>query len=305
MKAVNWQFCGINTLLNILLLSSLNLSTAQAQPSSVIDEIKRTGLLRIAVREDAVPFGYRDLNDNWTGICIDFIDILKNQVIQELNQPIILVKLFKSTLFNRFELVNDQVVYLECGPNTIRSDLPYQVTFSNPIFLTGTQFLIRADDRRRFRADPSLKGFTIGALRNTTNLRFVTEKYPQATIREFQGSTGRLRGVQSLQQGKIDAFASDGILLIGEALLQNLSLGTDYLIYPQYPLDCEEYGVIIPKDDPQWQSIVNAAIAAPATQELYKKWIGPVFPAVEKTQNYCRQSDRLTVPTDEQVDSDQ
>ncbi len=305
MKFWDRRSLAIKTVMNSLLLFSLNLAPVQAQTSSVIEEIKRTGLLRIAVREDAVPFGYRDLNDNWTGICIDFVEILKNQVIQELNQPIILVKLFKSTLFNRYELVNDQVVYLECGPNTIRTDLPYQVTFSDPIFLTGTQFLIKAENRRRFRSDPTLKGFTIGALRNTTNLRFVTEKYPQATIREFQGSTGRLRGVQALQQGKIDAFASDGILLIGEALLQNLSLGTDYLIYPQYPLDCEEYGVIIPKDDPQWQNIVNAAIAAPATQELYKKWIGPIFPAVEKTQNYCRQMDSTTIPNDDQLDSDQ
>ena len=40
----------------------------RAQEASVIQEIKKTGLLKIAVREDAVPFGYRDLNNNWTGI---------------------------------------------------------------------------------------------------------------------------------------------------------------------------------------------------------------------------------------------
>ncbi|MEB3310102.1 MAG: amino acid ABC transporter substrate-binding protein [Snowella sp.] len=304
MKVEKQPFWRIQAFINSLLLFSLTLAPVQAQTTSVIEEIRRTGLLRVAVREDAVPFGYRDLNDNWTGICIDFIEILKNQVIQELNQPIILVKLFKSTLFNRFELVSDQVVYLECGPNTIRQDPPQEIAFSNPIFLTGTQFLIRADDRGRFRSNRSFKGLVIGGLRNTTNLRFVAEKYPQATIQEFQGTTGRLRGVQALQQGKIDAFASDGILLIGEALLQNLSLGREYLIYPKYPLDCEEYGLIIPQDDPQWQRLVNTAIANPATKEVYKKWIGPVFPAVEQTQNYCRQVDGSAVPDDE-PDSEQ
>jgi hypothetical protein len=103
--------------------------------ATILEEIKRTGLLRIAVREDAVPFGYRDLNENWTGICIDFLEILRNQVRRELDQPIILIKLFKSTLFNRFDLVNDKVVALECGPNTIRDNLSYNIDFSDPFFL--------------------------------------------------------------------------------------------------------------------------------------------------------------------------
>ncbi len=286
------SFCLIKRLIISLLISSCLPYSVNAQEISVIEEIRRTGLLKIAVREDAVPFGYRDLNNNWTGICLDFVEILRNQVRQELDQPIILVKLFKSTLFNRFELVDSKVVFLECGPNTIRKDLAYKISFSDPIFLTGTQFLIKTEDKNKIRLNSDFKGIKIGGLRDTTNLKFITEKYPLATIREFQGVTGRLRGVQALQQGKIDAFVSDGILLIGEALLQNLSLGRDYLIFPEYPLECEEYGLILPSNDPQWQNLVNRAIANEDIQTLYQKWIGPVFPAIEQTRNYCRPSEK-------------
>lgn len=294
-------FIRIKKLIISLVLFSCLPYSVRAQDRSVLEEVKKTGLLRIAVREDAVPFGYRDSNDNWTGICIDFLEILRNQVRRELDQPIILIKLFKSTLFNRFDLVNDKVVTLECGPNTIRDNLSYNIDFSDPFFLTGTQLLIRAEDKNRIRLNPNLNGITIGGLRDSTNLEFIAQKYPLATIRAFQGVTGRLRGVQALQQGKIDAFVSDGILLIGEALLQNLSLGQDYLIFPEYPLECEQYGMIIPSNDSQWQALVNKTIATKEAQALYQKWIGPVLPAIEQTRNYCRQLD--TIPPTDSIDS--
>jgi polar amino acid transport system substrate-binding protein len=275
-----------------------------AQNKTVFQEIQRTGLLKVAVREDAVPFGYRDLNNNWTGICLDFMALLKQEVIRKLDRPTILVKLFKSTLFNRFDLVDDGVVYLECGPNSIRANLDYKnVTFSEPFLLTGTQLLIREADKSRINPNSSLPGITIGVLRNTTNFQFIREKYPEATIQEFQGVTGRLRGVQALRQEKIDAFASDGILLLGEALLQNLALGTDYLMIPKIPLNCEAYGLILPNHDPEWKALVDETIKNYAARQLYQKWIGPVLPEIESAIKYCEQ--QKTTPLENNQINDQ
>ncbi|MGL5033778.1 MAG: amino acid ABC transporter substrate-binding protein [Microcystaceae cyanobacterium] len=261
-----------------------------AQEPSVLEQIKQTGLLKVALREDAVPFGYRDFNNNWTGVCLDLVALLKQRVIKELDQPVILVKLFKSTLFNRFDLVNDNVVYLECGPNTIRKDLSYdRVTFSEPFLFTGTQLLIRAADKQKINADGDLSGSNIGVLRYTSNAEFIRDRYPQATIQEFQGATGRLRGVQALRQEKIDAFASDGILLVGEALIQNLELGKDYVIVPKNPLNCESYGLILPQGDPVWLNLVNEMLKSEESRQLYRKWFGEILPQIEFTNNYCRQ----------------
>ncbi|MFM8296767.1 MAG: amino acid ABC transporter substrate-binding protein [Microcystaceae cyanobacterium] len=273
-----------------LLLPNGGLLLAQEPPApTVLETIRTTGLLKIAIREDAVPLGYRDLNNDWSGICLDFAAILKRQVINKIQQPAILVKLFKSTLFNRFDLVNDQVVYLECGPNSIRQDLSYDnVTFSQPFLWTGTQFLIRAADKQRVNPNGSLAGLKIGVLRYTTNEKLIQERYPQATIQIFQGATGRLRGVQALRQERIDAFASDGILLLGEALSQNLAIGQDFLIVPPVPLNCEQYGLILPRQDPQWIELINQTLALPEAKSLNQKWLGPIFPQVQKVINYCQ-----------------
>ncbi len=266
-----------------------NVDSILTQPSPILEDIQKTGLLKVAVRKDAVPFGYLDLNNQWTGICIDFIAVLKQQVTERLNNPFILVKLYESTLFNRFELLSENVVALECGPNTIRSDLAGKVAFSEPIFQTGTQFLVPTSSLLNFNPNGRLQDKTIGILRNTSNAQFLTERYPDAQFREFQGVTGRTRGVQALMQGKIDAFASDGILLFGEALLLNIQLGPTYRIIPKAPLDCVEYGLILPANDSAWQGLVNQAIALPETKAIYQKWVGPLLPALDSVRSYCNQ----------------
>jgi polar amino acid transport system substrate-binding protein len=198
-----------------------------------------------------------------------------------------MVKMYQSSLFNRFSLIDESVASLECGPNTIRDDLPYQVTFSEPFLITGTQLLIRAEDLPQFTGNEDLTGERIGVLRATSNLDFLKANYPRADLLVFQGSTARRRGIQALVQKKIDAFASDGILLFGEALLLNLAFSRDYLLYPSLPLDCQKYGLILPKGDPQWQALVNEVVNSPESQEIYRKWIGLIFPAIQEVQAYC------------------
>lgn len=113
---------------------------SKVKSETILEEINRTGLLKVGIREDAVPFGYRDLNNNLTGLCLDFINVFHQQLKKQLNKEIILIKIYKSTLFNRFDLVSDRIIYLECGPNTIRDIPDYNVQFSNPFLLQGLSY---------------------------------------------------------------------------------------------------------------------------------------------------------------------
>jgi polar amino acid transport system substrate-binding protein len=260
-----------------------------ATAETVLEAIKRTGELKVAIREDAFPLGYRDAdNASLSGICLDFINILKIKIKQVLNQEVLAVKLYQSTLLNRFDLIKDKIAYLECGPNTIQPSLEKNIDFSDSFFVTGTRFLIRAEESQKFNPNGSLQGLTLGVLHDTTTQALLAKKYPLAKLEEFQGVTGRRRGIQALQQRKIDAFASDGILLLGEASLQNLAIGLDYLLVPQTPLDCEFYGLILPKNDPQWRDLVNAAIAtAKAEKTPYQQWFSTILPEIQKTTAFC------------------
>ncbi len=281
----NFNIYGIVFNLFLLIFSTV---PSHGQEETVLERIEKTGLLKVGIREDAVPFGYRDINGDLEGLCLDFIAVLREELKQELNKEVIAIKLYKSTLFNRFELVSDRIVDIECGPNTIRELPEYQIQFSNPFFLTGTQLLIEADKAKMIDPDGSLENVNIGVLKNTTNEQLIAETYPLANLVQFQGVTGRYRGIQALRGDKIDAFASDGILLVGEAIVQDLRLGVDYLLIPNNPIDCEKYGLILPDNDPQWVSFINSLIGTSPARNLYLNWFGDIAKQLESIQSFCR-----------------
>jgi polar amino acid transport system substrate-binding protein len=262
---------------------------------TVLEKIRKDGVFKVAVREDAAPFGYLDANKNLTGYCLDFIDLVKNEIQDELNIKILAIRLLKSTSSNRFDLIEGQSAYLECGPNTISNNISRKIDFSQSFFDTGLQFLIRKSDEKKIDINGTLQGLNIGLIDNTTTENFIKERYPSANIKEFLGLTGRTRGVQALKQNSqdaqsrqdyLDGFASDGILLSSELALQGLS-SEDYVLIPEQPLTCDRYGMILPQNDSTWRDLVNSVVNSKKEQKIWEKWFRKVFSYSKVDKNSC------------------
>ena len=277
----------MNRHLVFCLFSSLSLLifSAPASAENTLEKIQRTGVLNVAIREDAAPFGYRDGRGNLRGYCLDFFALLESQLIQKLERNTLSIKLLKSSVNNRFSLVTDEVIDLECGPNTIRDNPPENIDFSSSFFITGTQFLVKKDSSINPQGD--LDGAILGVISNTTTARLIAERYPNATLRKYRGVTARSRGLQAVAQNKIDAMISDGILLRAQAQQQGLS-SIDYPLIPDIPLTCDRYGMIIPAEDPDWQDFINTAINSPAAETISQAWFGNVFNYILPAKDFCR-----------------
>ena len=256
-----------------------------ANAEATLEKIQRTGVLDVAIREDAAPFGYLNANDNLRGYCLDFFTLLEEQLIERLDRNTLSVKLFKSIPANRFDLVARDIVDIECGPNTIRSDVPENTAFSTSFFVTGTQFLVRKKNAAEIDRDS--EDLVLGVINNTTTEEFVTQRYRLATIRRYRGATARTRGVEAVAQGQIDGMASDGILLIAEAQRQQLS-AAEYVLEPEIPLTCDRYGMIIQSNDPQWQDFVNSVIDSPEAEALSNAWFGRIFSYTQSISDLCK-----------------
>ena len=107
---------------------------ASAKPSkeeSILAEIGRTGILKVALRSDAAPISALNKNYNWTGYCAKTINALEHYLETKLDRPhgIQVVKL-PSDSENGDRMINEGRVHLECGSNPIDSDT--QVTACNP-----------------------------------------------------------------------------------------------------------------------------------------------------------------------------
>ncbi len=253
---------------------------------SVLAEIKKTQKLKIAMRTDAAPFGYIAQEGLWTGYCGNLADSLGKYLAQQLNIPsgLEVVKL-PSNLENRFELVREDTVHLECGPNTIRADQE-EVSFSDPFYASGSHFLVTNGNAAKVNPENSLEDLQTGVLENTTTAQFLQNTYPEAEIVYFPAEKGRMEGVTAVTNGKIDAFVSDGVLLFGEIDRRGLTR-ENYQLIPEKPLTCDFYGLILPEGDTQWQKTVNTFIRSQQVQKLQYEWLGEYFPKAVADLDYC------------------
>lgn len=261
-------------------------ATVPPRPQSVLAEIAETGVLKVAFRKDAVPFGFINQQDAWDGYCGDLAIALSHYVSAQTSSviDIQLVEL-TSTLENRFDLVSDGTVHLECGPNTIRDDVD-GVTFSNPIFVTSTQFLTPVGQADAIRPTTPLAGVRLGVLANTTTQTFVETNYPRAEIVLFSGNEGRKNAIAAAANGEIDAFVGDGILSYAELLLEGRS-PDNFALIPEIPLTCEYYGLALPNNDPEWRTLVNQFLVSDSENTISTQWFSSIYPETLNKAAFC------------------
>ena len=259
-------------------------ATPPARDQSILAEIERTGVLKVAFRQDAAPFGYINPANEWDGYCGDMAIALGDHLSQKLDLPIgIEVVELTSTLQTRFDLVRNDHVHLECGPNTIRQDVE-GIAFSNPVFTASAQFLAPKGQESTVNPNLPLSGVRLGVMAETTTETFVQNTYPGAKITRFTGPEARQEAVQAVSAGQIDAFVGDGILSYAELLRQNLPL-TSFSVIPETPLTCEYYGLILPNDDPEWKTTIDQFMGSES--KIHSEWLGDALPYVLDATDYC------------------
>jgi predicted dienelactone hydrolase len=253
---------------------------------SILAEIARTGVLKVGLRKDAAPFGFINRDAAWDGYCGDLALSLGSYLTEHLNlqTPIQVVEL-TSTLDNRYDLVRTGTVHVECGPNTIRSDVA-GITFSNTISVGSAQFLMLADQAGQINPNLPLAGVRLGVLSNTTTEQFVQTAYPQAERVAFSGPEGRNLAIQAVEQGTIAAFVGDGILTYAELLLAGKPLEA-FALTPDQPLTCEFYGLVLPNNDPQWRTMVNQYLVSDSENGVSTEWFADLYPKVLNQADYC------------------
>ncbi|MDJ0746341.1 MAG: alpha/beta hydrolase [Xenococcaceae cyanobacterium MO_167.B27] len=258
------------------------------QNRDILAEIKQTGRLKVAMRTDAAPFSYiMGENNDLVGYCADLADSLSTRLTKQLNMsaPIEVVKI-PSSLSNRFELVEQQQVHFECGPNTIVPDKE-GVVFSDPFFSSGTRFLVTNDNVSNFDFSSQLEGVKLGVVQPTTTKMFLEQNYPDAEIVVFEGADSKSKGIQAVDDGKIDAFVSDSVLLTGELDYQGLNRH-NYQTIPENPLTCDYYGLILPQGDSQWRNTVNVFIRDRPAQKVFDQWLINYYSEAISDLDYCQ-----------------
>lgn len=241
----------------------------------ILEKIKRTGVITAGTRKDSIPFAYINDKGEWVGYSLDILQLIRQQVEEELGKPIEL-KLVEVNPQNRFPKIVKGSIDIECGSTTFTWKREKYVDFSVSYFGSGTQMLVRKGSD--LTTIDSLAGKRIAVVPKTTNEAAIKMLQPLAKLVLVKD---RLEGWQQLQQGKIDGFASDGILL--EGIRRTAANPNDFEIVPDNPYIVESYACILPQDESQWRDLVNYTLVKFMEEvvsdrseavDIYERWFG-------------------------------
>ena len=238
-----------------------------------LKRIHETKTISVAYRTDALPFSFEEVDKKPAGYTVDLcrgvIAVIERQLGASLQ-----VKWVPVTTQTRFSAIASGQADMECGASTVTLGRMKEVAFSTLTFLDGTGLLIRASTTGNSLGD--LSGKKIGVIAGTSNERALNEalktKVVSATVTTIRS---REDGLEQLEAGTIDAFASDRVLLLG---LITKAKNPKALALLGDALSFEPYAIALPRGDWAMKQAVDAALAqiyrSSALPDIYNRWFG-------------------------------
>lgn len=166
-------------------------------------------------------------------------------------------------------------VDIVCDASSFTWERDRAIDFSFSYGSTGTRLLTKRGNK--YWDPQSLVGVRIGALAQTTNEQAIRRVQPKAEIVLLKD---RAEGFTALREGKIDAFASDGILL--ESWLQKAPDRQNWQVVGDYSL--EGIACMLAENNSQFLNTVNYSLVEfmqglldqkPEYVAIFDRWFGP------------------------------
>lgn len=279
-------------LLAAVLVASPLLAWAQSEPApstpallaGTLAKVRDAGSVAIGYRDSSVPFSYLSARNEPIGysieLCRSVVSAIGDAVHKTLN-----IEWVPVTSESRIDAVASGRVDLECGSTTASLERQKRVAFSPTIFVSGTKLMVRQGSPIKSFRD--LVGKTVVVTRGTTNetaMRSLSEKFALnltlVVMPEHEES------FSLLTSGRVDAFATDDVLLYG--LLAQYKARTAGQAAARYQvvgdfLSYEPYGIVYRKGDAPFAAVVNEAFHALAEEgeieRQYTRWFLQKLPS--------------------------
>jgi glutamate/aspartate transport system substrate-binding protein len=250
-------------------------ATGRAQTlTGTLKAVSDSGALTIGYRENAAPFSYTGSDGKPAGYSIDLCQEIAAAVQQEVKRPSLAVRWVPVRPENRVQVVASGAVDIECGTTTATLARQEQVDFTLMTFVDGAAILIVEGTGIGGASD--LGGKRIGVVTGTTTEKvladYLREQSVRATVVTMKDHD---EGLAALQASRVEAYASDRVILVGLALRARGT--TRFALLPE-TLSYEPYGFMVRRDDSAFRLVANRTLArvyrSGAIRTIYAKWFG-------------------------------
>jgi glutamate/aspartate transport system substrate-binding protein len=249
-----------------------------AELAGTLKKIKDTGTIKIGHRDASIPFSYLDDKQQPVGYSIELCMKVVDAVKKELKLPKLKHEFVPVTSATRIPILTAGNIDIECGSTTNTKERQKQVSYAYTTFYTGTKLLVKKASGIKSYKD--LKGKTVVVTQGTTNERAIKSLNDAENLgMSFIHAKDHNESFLTVDTGRAVAFPMDDILLY--SLVASSKNPKDWAVVGDY-LSPDPYGIMIRRDDPQWQEFVNNVIGglmkSGEIRKIYAKWFQKPIP---------------------------
>jgi ABC-type amino acid transport substrate-binding protein len=276
-------FTKVLALIAGLVLSAA--AAAQPRPATTVAPFTATlqGIfereaIRVGHRENSPPFAFLDAQRRPVGYSLDICEVVIEEIARHLHKSIRTVYV-PVTPANRFTMVQDGAVDLECGSTTASAERRALVDFSPTMFVTGTKLLVPRGSGIRSLRD--LQGKTLVLTTGTIQ----ADSIPKIAQRQkldirFEFAPDHDQSFQAVASGRAAAFANDDVQLHGTIAARDAA--PDYRVVGDF-LTYADYAVMFRRGDAEFAEVVRQAFdrmaASGEIRAIYRKWFQRPLPS--------------------------
>ena len=265
--------------IGLVLAAALCGSQANAEElTGTLKNIKETGAITLGFRDSSIPFSYLDDSQKPIGFAMDICYKIVDAVKKELKLDKLEVKLNPVTSSTRIPLLANGTIDLECGSTTNNADRQKQIAFTNTHFLTASRFVSKKANKLDKIDD--LKGKSVVSTSGTTNIKQLTEANAARNLGiNIIPAKEHAESFLMVETDRAVAAVLDDILLA--SFVAGSKDPAAYVISTDAFSKAEPYGIMLPKDDAPFKTLVDNATATVFKSEgtaLYKKWFESPIP---------------------------
>jgi glutamate/aspartate transport system substrate-binding protein len=261
-----------------MLIDMGTVSLTNAEPLyGTLKKIKDTGTIRVGHREASIPFSYLNRHGAPIGYTMDLCYNIIDRIKEELDLPELKVKLVPVTVETIIPLLVNGTIDIECGSTTNNLSRAKHIDYLHITFISGTKLAVKKGSGIKEIED--LDGKRIALSIGSTNAKAVQQiaKEKGLTL-DYHMVNDHPQAWQALETNRVDAYASDDVLLSG--LIAKSNNPELYEIVGRF-LSYDPYGIPIRRDDSAMRLLGNTVLSDMMRSgeifKLYDQWflLGP------------------------------
>ena len=253
------------------------------EPTGTLKKIIDNRKICLGYQKDLAPFSSAGADAKPKGYSIDLCHRVVAGIRSDYSLVALDIEWVELTLTNRFQLVADGTIDMECGATAVTLSRHKLVDFSAMTWIDSGTFLMRRGQRIKAIAD--LVGKRVAVFKGATTDKALREALLAQTLAGGQVTTqivlvkDRKEGMEALENGAVDALAGDRTIL---ASFARNARDPEQLVVADYQFMYQPYALPLRRNDADFKFAVNTVLAnlyhGGEVLKIYRRWFGDLTP---------------------------